>query len=247
MTGAEQRFDPRSKLAVALAFVLAGFLTGTIRGQLLFFALLGVVVLVLGEVSIRDWLGALKPLAVLVVLLLVLNTPFYASGPAWYAVQIGPVELAVTPGGAQTAGLIAARLVLVAGAAAWFALGTAPERFEAALVELGLPWSFAFLLSLTIGLVPEMRKRFRTIEESQRTRGLDLSGGPIARTRARLPMLVPFLAAVIRYGYDLSTALTARGFDEPGPRTSITTVDHTRRDLGLYLLAVGVVSVGLVL
>ncbi|MBS3760965.1 MAG: hypothetical protein KGY43_05790, partial [Halodesulfurarchaeum sp.] len=67
------------------------------------------------------------------------------------------------------------------------------------------------------------------------------SGGPISRIKARIPMLVPFLVATIRSGYELSTALSARGFDEPGPRTSITTVEHSPIDFGVYLLAIGVV------
>ncbi|MFB6109567.1 MAG: energy-coupling factor transporter transmembrane component T [Halodesulfurarchaeum sp.] len=246
MTGDGPRFDPRSKLTLTIAFVFAGFLTGAIRGQLLLLAGLVAVVAVLPEVDLPAWLGSLRPLAPLVVLLLGLNTFFYASGPTWVAVPIGPVTLSLTRGGFLTALLIAVRLVLVAGAAIWYTLGTEPERFEVALTELGVPWSVAFLFSLTMNLVPEMRERFRAIEESQRTRGVDLSGGPIARIRARIPMLVPFLAAAIRYGYDLSVALAARGFDDPGPRTSITTVDHGRIDLALYVLAVAVIAVGVV-
>ncbi|MDZ7849587.1 MAG: energy-coupling factor transporter transmembrane component T [Halodesulfurarchaeum sp.] len=246
MTGAP-RFDPRAKLALTIGFVLAALLTGSIRGQLVLLGLFVVVVAVLGDVSLREWASALAPLSVLVLLILVLNSVFYASGPAWVSVPIGPVELSLTPGGVETAVLIAVRLVLVAGAAAWFALGTETERFEAALGELGVPWSVAFLLSLTVGLVPELRRRFRRIEDAQRSRGLDLSGGPITRTRARIPMLVPFFVATIRYGYELSTALTARGFDEPGPRTSITTVEHGSADLVLYFLAVAVVVGAVVL
>ncbi|MFP4529757.1 MAG: energy-coupling factor transporter transmembrane component T [Halodesulfurarchaeum sp.] len=239
MTG--PRYDPRAKLALAVGFVLAGFLTGSIGGQLQLLGLFVVIVAVLDEVSLREWVRALAPLGVLVLLIVVLNSIFYASGPAWVSVPIGPVELALTPDGVETAVLIAVRLVLVAGAAAWFALGTETERFEAALGKLGVPWSVAFLLSLTVGLVPELRRRFRRIEDAQRSRGLDLSGGPIARTRARVPMLVPFFVAIIRYGYELSMALSARGFDEAGPRTSITTVAHRPVDGGLYLVAVGVV------
>lgn len=237
----ESAFDPRAKLALAVAFVLAGFATGAIRGQLVLLGLLVVVIGLLGDVALGEWLRSLAPLGFLVVLLIVVNSVFYASGPAWVSVPVGPVEFSLTPGGVATALLIAIRLVLVAGAAAWFAIGTETERFEAALAGLGVPWSFAFLLSLTIGLVPELRTRFRRIEDSQRSRGLDLSGGPIDRMRARVPMLVPFLVAAIRYGYELSTALRARGFEEPGPRTSITSVEHGPRDLGLYLIAVGVV------
>lgn len=235
------RFDPRAKLAVALAFVIAGFGTGTITGQLGLLAGFVLVVAVLNEVGVVSWLRALKPLWLLVLILLVLDTLFYAAGPAWFAVPVGPVTLSLTEAGLLTALLIVTRLVLIAGAAAWFGLATETERFEVALTDIGVPWSFAFLLSLTAGLVPQMRERFQTIEDSQVSRGLDLSGGPVSRAKARLPMLIPFLVATIRYGYELSTALTARGFDEPGPRTSITTVEHGPLDVGLYLLAIGVV------
>ena len=241
MSADDFRFDPRSRLALVVAFIVAAFLTGSLRSQLLLLGIFSVLVAVLGPVSFRNWLGALAPLSVLIVILLVLNSVFYAAGPAWVSVPVGPVELALTPGGVETAVFISVRLVLVAGAAAWFALGTETERFEAAMTQSGVPWSFAFMLSLTVRLLPELRARFRTIEESQRTRGLDLSGGPISRTRARIPMLVPFLVATIRSGYELSTALSARGFDEPGPRTSITRVEHTPVDFVVYLLAVGVV------
>lgn len=241
-----ERFDPRAKLALAIGIVLAGFATGTVTGQLLLVgALLGVVVL--GPVALRTWARTLAPLGLLLVLLVVLNTLFYASGPAWVAVPIGPVRLAITPGGVETAVLISLRLLLVAGAATWFALGTTAERFEAGLVSLGVPWRAAFLLSLTVGLIPRLRGRFRAIEESRRTRGADLSGGPIARIRTRIPMLVPFLATVIREGFDLSSALTARGFENQGPRTSITTVAHRPADAVLYVLAVGFVLAGLAL
>jgi len=246
MSRAKPKFDPRSKLTLALAVVVASFLTASIRGELLLFGVFILIVGGLGEVPVRSWLRTLEPLGLLVVVLVVLNTFFYAAGPALFAVPIGPVSLSLTEAGFLRAVFIASRLVLIASAGAWFALATETERFEAALVELGIPWSFAFLLSLTAGLVPQMRDRFRVIEETQRSRGLDLSGGPISKIRARVPMLIPFLVATIRSGFELSTALSARGFDEPGPRTSITTVDHSIADLGVYLLAVGVVAVAFV-
>ena len=247
MSRPNPRFDPRAKLAVALAVVIASFLTGSIRGELVLFGTFVLIVATLREVPVRRWLWTLRPLGLLVVILVVLNTVFYASGPALFAVPVGPITLSLTEAGFLQAVFIATRLVLIASAGAWFALATETERFEVALVSLGVPWAFAFLLSLTAGLVPQMRDRFRVIKESQRSRGLDLSGGPISKIRARVPMLVPFLVATIRSGYDLSTALSARGFDEPGPRTSITTIQHGPADLGLYLLAVSVIVLGALL
>ena len=80
------RFDPRAKLALAIGFVLAAFLSGSVSGQVVLLGLFAVLVGLLGEVSLREWVGALVPLSVLVFLILVLNTIFYASGPAWVSV-----------------------------------------------------------------------------------------------------------------------------------------------------------------
>ena len=235
------RFDPRAKLALVLAVVLAAIWSTSILRELLILVGFAGFVLVSGTVEFRRWLAALKPIAILVPILIAINTVFYAEGTAWWAVTIGPIRLAVTAGGLYAATLIAARLLLVAAAAAWFAVTTSAERFEVGLVKLGVPWSFAFLLSLTLRLVPEMGRRFSAIEEAQRSRGLDLSGGPISRVRAYIPMLIPFFASVIRYGYELSVALVARGFDDIEERTSITEIGHGPADFLLYGLALGTV------
>ena len=240
-------FDPRAKLALVVAVVLAAIWTTSVARELLVLAGFSGFVLASGAVGFRRWLAALKPILLFVPILVVLNTVFYADGTTWWAVWVGPVRLAVTDGGLYTAALIAVRLLVIAAAAAWFAVTTSAEAFEVGLVELGIPWTVAFLLSLTLRLVPEMRNRFRAIEEAQRSRGLALTGGPISRTRARIPMLVPFFAAVIRYGYELSAALVARGVDEVDGRTSITEIGHGPADYLLYLLAAGTVAVVLAL
>lgn len=231
-------FDPRAKLALAVSMVVAALVTGTVPRLAILLGGFVAFVLVTRGIGIGAWLRSLKPIFYLVPFLLVLNTVFYASGTVWWRTPLGPVALSITEGGFQTALLIAVRLVLIAGVAAWFAGTTDVERFELALVRLGVPWSFAFLLSLTLRLVPEMRRRFRTIETAQRARGLEITGGPVSRIRARIPMLLPFFVAVIRYGYELSEALTARGFDDINERTSLYSIGHRPVDYTLYALSI---------
>lgn len=230
-------FDPRSKLVLVVSLVIVAFATGTVAQVSMLLGGFVAFVAVTGGIGVLTWARSLKPIFYLLPVLLVLNTVFYAGGEVYWAVPIGPFALSVTAGGIETAVLIAVRLLLIAGVAAWFAGTTAAEAFEVALVKIGVPWSFAFLLSLTLRLVPEMRRRFQVIEDAQRSRGLDLSGGPISRIRARIPMLLPFFVAVIRYGYELSEALTARGFDAIDERTSLTTIEHGPADYAIYLLA----------
>lgn len=235
---AHSNFDPRAKLFLVASVVVLAMSTPDIYRAAVLFVGLVLFVTVTGGITVESWLRSLTPVFYLIPILLVLNSIFYAGGPLIWSTSVWSFEPGLTVGGVRTAVLIAVRLLVVAGVAVWFAGTTAAETFEVALVDFGVPWSVAFLLSLTLRLVPEMRRRFRTIEEAQRSRGLDFSGGPIARTRARFPMFLPFLVAVIRYGYELSEALTARGFDDIEERTSVVSIEHRPVDFLLYLFGI---------
>lgn len=232
--------DPRAKGAFALA--LAAVAVGMPRPVPLV-ALAAVLVAIVGTGglgALRSWLGFLSAFVVIIPLILVLNALFYAGGTVLWRAPLVPI--AVTTGGLETSAVIALRLLVIAGSAAWFAGTTEAEAFEVAMARLGVPWRLAFLGSLTVRLVPRMRARFRTIERAQRSRGLAFDGGPLRRARARLPMFVPFLAAVVEDGYTLGEALRVRDFDRSRRRTYTVTLSHTPSDIGLYLGAVAVVA-----
>lgn len=240
MRFAHRDLDPRPKLA--LAVVLAFLAVAIPRlDALAGIALVTAAVVAAGEgFGLRPWIGALAPFKVLVPLIFVLNAAFYGGGEVLWRAPAVPV--AVTVGGVETSAVIAARLLVIAAVAAWFSATTEPEEFEVALSSLGVPWGFAFLLSLTLRLVPEMRGRFRTIEEAQRSRGLVMEGGPISRARARIPMLIPFLVSVVEYGYDLSEALSVRDFGHTRERTYLVQLEHGRPDYALYAFSIAVLA-----
>ncbi|MFB6081295.1 MAG: energy-coupling factor transporter transmembrane component T [Halanaeroarchaeum sp.] len=245
MTFEHEALDPRSKLALTVAVVVAAVASGSAWRLVALLLAVAAVVVVGRGFGLRDWLGAVAPVLYVLPLLLVLNTLFYAGGASIWTVNVAGYRVGVTAGGVETAVVIALRLLVVTAVAAWFAATTVAEEFEAALVAFSVPWSFAFLLSLTVRLVPEMRRRFAVVEEAQRSRGLTLEGGPLARARARVPMFLPFFSAVIRYGYDLSDALTARGYGRIEDRTSLVVVTHEATDYVVDAFAVVVLVAGL--
>lgn len=51
-------------------------------------------------------------------------------------------------------------------------------------------------------------------------------------------MLVPFLASVVRYGFELSDALVVRDFDRADRRTHVVRLTHGRVDYALYVASV---------
>lgn len=243
---AHESLDPRSKLALTVAVVITAVAADSWAPLVGLFGFVLAIVVVGRGYGLASWVHSLRPILYILPLLLVLNTLFYVGGEPIWTITVRGHPVGVTTGGVATAVLIAIRLVVIAGAAAWFAGTTEAETFEAALGSVGVPWSVAFLLSLSIRLVPTMRRRFTVIEEAQRSRGLELSGGPIETARDRIPMFVPFLSAIIRYGYELSDALTARGYDRIESRTSYVEIRHDRADYVVYVLAVVILAFALV-
>lgn len=232
MTPDPAALDPRAKLAFALSVSAIAIAIPRLSALAALGSVMLLTVAVGATPSFREWLGSLSPLAVIVPIILVLNAFFYGGGAVLWRAPVVPLSLTV--GGIEHSAVIVGRLVVIAGVASWVALTTGAEEFEAALASVGVPWGFAFLCSLTIRLVPELRARFRTIEEAQRSRGLEMDGGPLARARARIPMLVPFLVSVVESGYELSDALTVRGFGRTEQRTSVIRLEHGRGDYALY-------------
>lgn len=240
MTFAHDRLDPRAKLAFAAAVSLVAVAIPRLWALAGLGAVLAVVVATGQGLSLREWVGLLAPFKVLVPVILVLNAFFYGGGAVIWSVEAFGLPLRLTTGGLEASAVIAARLLVIAAAAAWFAATTTAEAFEVALVRLGVPWTLALLLSLTLRLVPELRASYRSVEEAQRSRGLVYEGGPLDRARARLPVFVPFFVAVIRYGYELGEALQVRGFGLAERRTYQVTLSFGRVDALFSLLSAGV-------
>lgn len=233
--------DPRAKLAVATSVTLLAVAIPSLRSLLALGLVLVVLVAVGRGLTVIEWLRFLRPFRVIVPVILLLNAFFYGGGRVIWSLPGVPL-LSLTTGGLETSAVIVARLLVIAGVASWFAATTEPEAFEVALVTLGVPWSFGFLLSLTLRLVPELRDRFREIEDAQRSRGLSMTGGPLSRARARVPMFIPFLAATIEYGYELSEALAVRDFGHRRDRTSIVTLDQGPTDYAMYGLSIAMIA-----
>lgn len=241
MRVSHRALDPRAKLALTSAIAITTLLVPDLRALGLLALILTIVVLTAHDYSVMVWLYSLSPFKYLIPIILVLNAIFYNGGTPLASWSLVWIDLTVTTGGLYVSGVIAGRLLVIAAAAAWFSATTDPELFEAALVRLGIPWSFAFLCSLTLRLVPELRNRFRMIEEAQYARGLSTEGGPIRRVRSKIPMLIPFFVSVIQYGYELSEALTVRKYGASPTRSSIIELQHHPNDYVLYIGALVVV------
>lgn len=124
-----------------------------------------------------------------------------------------------------------------------FLASTRVEDFTNGLHRAGLPYGLCFGLSLSFRLLPAFLEVVSTVREAQRSRGLDLdSGGPVAKARKHLPLLVPVFVSSIRHSDDMALALESRGFGRSNPRTYLTEYHFKIRDVILLLLMAGLIG-----
>lgn len=243
MRPAHRRIDPRAKLLFAAVVTVLTIIVPRLDALAVLGLLLVSIVAMGRGFTVPAWLALLSPFKVLIPIILVLNAFFYGGGSVLWSVDLLGLTLQLTTGGIEASIVIAGRLLVIAGVAAWFASTTDAETLEVALARLGVPGSLAFVLSLTVRLVPELRARYQAVEEAQRSRGLVYDGGPIRRARARIPVFIPFFVSIIRFGYELGDALEARGYGRSDRRTYQTALAFGRADVVFSVLA-GVVFVG---
>ena len=115
------------------------------------------------------------------------------------------------------------------------------EELMLGLTKLGVPYTIAFIFSLTARLIPAFAYAFSTILQAQIARGLDLeTRNPYKRVARLMPVMVPFLIYTIRYATLLSMALEAKGFSPGIKRTYFLELRMTVWD---YLVLINLITI----
>ena len=85
-----------------------------------------------------------------------------------------------------------------------------------ALTSGGLSAKVGYLVLASLNVVPQMQRRMAVIQEAQSARGLDASGGVIARIKAYIPLLGPVVMSSLTDAQERGMTLETRGFGITG-------------------------------
>jgi energy-coupling factor transport system permease protein len=186
--------DPRSKLIVLLAATCILMTFDRWFELAIAFGILLIVTLLL-HVGLA-WLGLLKGLGFAAF------TFFIIAGLAFDLV---------------TALLAALRLLSIGTAFFLFFQTTSPEALSNALIKMGAPYPFVFVLTVSMQFVHVLMRRVVSIRDAQRARGIPVEGG--LRAIRYFPALAgPLLIQAFQLADELAEAMEARGFGAPGRR-----------------------------
>jgi energy-coupling factor transport system permease protein len=118
--------------------------------------------------------------------------------------------------------LITLRFVLVVSAFTLFFATTTPEEFRLAMERLGMPYAYAFSLSLAFLSISLMHEEFLNILEAQRSRGAWQEVRGFRRVGDQLSELValgvPAIVLTVKRAWTYTEAAHTRGFDSPQRR-----------------------------
>ncbi len=209
------RLDPRTKLLLTiLVSILAMVFTQII--PMIF--LLGVTsLLVFIAKSGREWIMSIRGLSGLLVFILILN---YIVRSLNFAMVMG------------------LRLIVLSSIFSVFFLTVHPDDLAQSLIQLHIPFDFAFAMAMATRYVPTLAIEAQTIMDSQKSRGLELEKGSlIERVKNFVPILIPLIVGSVRRALSIAESIESRAFGSTTKRTSYYQLRMQKKDYVICLTA----------
>ena len=243
------RMDPRVKLALTFAYIVAIFLPRNWWGLGVAAVTIAVVVL-LSRLPVKLILKSLKPVLPLIAITSIINL-FYVDGTVlweWAFIRI-------TAEGIATAVFIAVRILCLIAGTSLLTYTTSPTTLTDAMERLLSPLrvirvpvhEIAMMMTIALRFIPTLIEETEKIMSAQKARGADMeSGGLMQRVRALVPVLIPLFISSFRRAYELATAMECRCYQGGEGRTRMTQLKMRGGD-GVAIAVMAVVIAAIVL
>ena len=190
-----RKVDPRVKLVVSIACSLVVMMS---LQRLLVFLFFYLIFIIWGRL-LKITLKQIWNLKWLFLILFIVDTVFV------------DVTLAI---------IVSLRLILLIGILAIFTRTTTAEELRLALEQLGIPYRYAFSLSIAFQSINLVQHEWQSIIEAQQARGIifgkvNSMAKYITQIKDLVSLSVPAIVLTTRRAWAITEAASARGFDAP--------------------------------
>ena len=228
------RLDPRTKILLTIAMIVAVFLVKSMVGYGL---ILGFMYLVsrLSKVPFKMLLKGVKPLRFILILTFLLNL-FFNTGTTML-VEWGFIKISYE--GLSTAIHYSLRLIFLVLGTSLMTLTTSPIALSDGIEMLLSPLKvikfpaheLAMMMSIALRFIPTLIEETDKIMSAQRARGADFESGSILhRAKALVPILVPLFISAFRRADELATAMECRCYCGGEGRTVLHVLRFGKED-----------------
>ena len=228
------RLDPRTKILLTVAMIVAVFLVKTLVGYGVILAFM-YLVSKMSNIPFKMLMKGVKPLKFILVLTFLLNL-FFNNG-ATMLVEWGFLKISYE--GLSQAVHYSLRLVFLVLGPSLMTLTTSPialsdgiEMLLSPLKKLHFPaHELAMMMSIALRFIPTLMEEADKIMKAQMARGADFeSGNLLARAKAMVPLLVPLFVSAFRRAGDLAMAMESRCYHGGENRTRLRVLKITTND-----------------
>lgn len=249
-TSPVHRLDPRTKLLLAIVYIIFLFCAKGLIGYLLI-AAFTVFLYLISKVPLRMSMKNLKPILPLILFTALLNLLFVQDGEVLW--QWGFIKL--TTGGILLAVTMAIRLVFLIAGSAILTYTTLPLSLTDGLEQLLSPLSrirfpsheLAMMMTIALRFIPTLLEETEKLIMAQKARGADMeTGGPIKRVKSYFPVLIPLFVSSFRRAEELAIAMEARCYHGGEGRTRLRELHYASRDL-VAVLVIALFGAGIIL
>ena len=239
------RLDPRVKILLTIALIVAVFLVHSPVGYVLMLAFLYLTAK-LAKLPFKLLLKGLRPLRIILILTFILNLFFTAQGEPILEWQF----IRITDQGLRQSIHYSLRLVFLVLCTSVMTLTTSPIQLSDGMELLLFPLKvihfpaheLAMMMSIALRFIPTLMDETDRIMKAQMARGADFeSGNLISRAKAMVPLLVPLFVSAFRRASDLAMAMEARCYHGGEGRTRLRVLKLTRNDLYASLAVAGLI------
>ncbi len=238
------RLDPRTKILLAIAFIVAVFLANTAASFLLL-TIFTLLLIPTSHIAFSVILKSIKPLVFILLFTSVLNI-FMTKGSSDPLVSFWIIEI-YTEGLVRALFMAVRVILLIIGTSLFLTYTTSPISLTDGLESLLHPLTyirvpvhiFAMMMSIALRFIPTLVEETEKIMNAQKSRGADFSsGGLVKRAKALIPLIVPLFASAFKRAEELATAMECRCYRVDKKRTKLVKLTFRFRDVVWLLLLV---------
>ena len=245
------RLDPRTKLIVLIAYMVALFVaSGWIAyGVLLLFLLATIRISTIpGKAIIRG----MKPLVMILIFTGVLNLFFTSDGRVLVKFWV----ITITTGGVERAAFMMARILMLITATFLLTYTTSPISLTDGLESLMNPLKavkvpvheLSMMMCIALRFIPTLIEETDKIMSAQKARGADFESGKLVdRAKALIPILVPLFISAFRRADELAIAMECRCYQGGEGRTKMKQLHYRRNDFAAFAAAALLVTAVIIL
>lgn len=247
------RLDPRTKILLAILFIVAVFLAAN-PASFIILLLLTVILVFVSRISLKVVLKSIKPLIFILIFTSLINL-FLTTGEGEPLFELWKIRVYLD--GIIRAVFMSARVVvLIVGTSMLLTYTTSPialtdglESLLKPLKYIGVPVHvFAMMMTIALRFIPTLVEETEKIMNAQKSRGADFSsGGLISRAKALIPLLVPLFVSSFKRAEELATAMECRCYRGDNNRTKYKELKFRLLDFGWFFIALVVFASVIVL